>query len=572
LRPATLVLLAAGALTTLAAVIASIVRLLSSAPSPLPSPVLAVGPLLLSIGFVALWAGNRAANESHPLGRLVGWLPQSVRARGVAHGELIVLTAVVLIFILVVARQIAIGGIFGFDESIYALTARSWLEGTPNTGWSSHRSPGISVLGIAALPFGMLEAPFRSIGLLFGSVSIVACWRLARELAGPAAGLIAALAVATIPDLQRNAAAFLTDVPSAALVVIMMLLVWRRFESGSVPGAGDRRLLLIAFLAAVTFYIRYGASVPIAFLVLTVVILWPGRIIADWRMIVAAVALLFVLLAPHLVYATSLGSPWAVALSARNLAAPDYPGQALQVYMGQFPSTVAGPIAGAVAICGICAAIWRLARGRRIDRRMKAYLFLLLPALGAGLLLGIVALAQTRYVYVPLMLLVIAGSVALAGAWRRLPALLRAGSGVTALAVVMLAMLNVGSSMVAAQSASALAQRDVIVAAHRIRADALSRTPAKHPHCSVLAYHVPQLTWYSECAVFHFGYPAEAGRQALLFGPNRYLMLMDEQTIRQPDGAMLEGYLRLVDPQPMTVVRDLPSGAVAARIYRFVGP
>lgn len=618
-------LLALGGLATLAVIMAGVARLVTLS-GPIPLRLLIGAPALLALGFIALWAVVAAGRPAEhlrrpaawilgaaslalalglPLSWIIGpsgevgaferalpvagiigllaipiaglaarpplaWLRGSVGGGFATRGELAVLAVILLLFALVVVRLIAINAVFGFDESIYALTARWWVEGTPNTGWAAHRPPGISLVGILALPFGTLEAPFRVIGLLFGLGALAACWRLGRELAGPAAGLVAALAVATILDLQLNTAAFLTDVPSSALMILLMALAWRRFTADATGPRADRTLLVLAPVAALTFYVRYGAAVPIAFLLVAVALLWPTRIARSWRAVAATGALLLVLLSPHLIYATSLGSPWSIVLGSRNLAAPAYVGQALEIYVGGFFSTVAGPIAGGVAAVGLMAAVWQVAGTRRLDRRTRGYLFLLIPALGTGLLLGMLTLAQTRYVYVPIMLLVIAGAVGLTGAWRRLPHVPRAGTAVLAVAVAVIVMLNAGASMVALQAAYARTQRDVVVAAERIRADALSRSSDGEPDCSVLTYLVPEVTWYSGCSAVHFDYPARADRETLLFGANRYLLLIaGSPTLRQPQGPMLDGYLRLVDPEPIAVVRDLASGSVAARIYRF---
>ncbi len=503
---------------------------------------------------------------------LVDWSRTTVHGAFATRGELLLLGLILALFALLVIRLIAVGSILGFDESIYALTSRWWVEGTPNTGWATHRSPGISLLGIAALPFGAWEAPYRAIGLLFGLGAVIACWRLARQIGGPAAGLVAALAVASVPDFQLNSASFLTDVPSAALIVLLMLLAWRSFESARV-GVMSRDVLGLAVAAAAAFYVRYGASVPIAFVALAVLLVWSGAVVRSWRLVVATALLLVVLLVPHMTFATvTVGSPWSIALGARNLAAPAYPGQALQVYLRDFFSTVAGPIAGIVAVSGVAAAAWHVLRVRRADRLTRAYAFVLVPALGVGILLGVVALAQTRYVYVPIMLLSVAGGIGLAEVWQRLPALLRAAGAVLGISAASAIILGAAVGTVATQASHALTQRDVVEISQRIRADALSRSTDGQAHCSVLTYVVPDVTWYSGCAAYHFGYPAQPGRETQLTMANRYLLLMEGSTARQPQGDMLQGYLRLVDPAPIIVVRDLASGNIAGRVYRIRTP
>lgn len=526
---------------------------------------------LLVAAVLAGLTGATLALARPPLG---AWLRRPSLA-GASRAELLLIGGILVLFAAIVMRLIAVRPVMGFDESIYALTSRWWVSGTPNTGWSAHRSPGMSLLGIVAVPFAPAEAPFRVFGLLFGLGALAVTWRLGRELAGPAAGVAAALAVATIPDFQLNAGAFLTDVPSAALMILLMLLAWRCFETeaGVDPAGARRGLLLLAPVAAITFYVRYGAAVPIVLLVATVLLLWPGRIWRWWRSVLVTAALLVVLLVPHMIYATSLlGAPWSIALSARNLAAPAYLGQALQIYLSQFFTTVAGPIAGALAVAGIAGAAFHLLARRRLDRLSRAYLFVLLPALSVGLLLGLVTLAQTRYIYVPLILLAVAGGLAIAPLWRRLPTLPRIGTATLAFVAIAIAMLNAGTTMVAAQAAYARTQRDIVIASERIRADALDSGPGGHLDCSVLAYPVPAVTWYSGCATFHFGYPAQPGRDALLTGPHRYLVLLSGTTVRQPQGPMLDGYLRLVEPQPFATVDDQAAGGVAVRIYRFRTP
>jgi hypothetical protein len=507
--------------------------------------------------------------------RAAAWLAAPAAHRmAVPRGELLLLAAILLLFALIVVRLIAIRMILGFDESIYALTTRAWMAGTPNTGWAAHRSPGISILGLIPWVLGGADAAFRVIGLLFALGGLVVAWGIGRRLAGPAAGLLGALAIACIPDLQLNASLFLTDVPSTALVLLLVFLSWRAFEERTVaPGTSTRLLLLLAPVAAAAFYVRYGASLPILFVAVAALLAWPRRAAASWRGLLLSGGLLGVLLLPHLIEAARLlGSPWAIALSARNLAAPDYPGQALGVYWRDFFSTVAGPFAGTLAIAGPLALLWRVVARRRWDRLTRAYLFLLLPAVAVGLILGEVALAQTRYIYVPLVLLAVAGAVAVAEALHGLRRQLRLPMVGLAVAVGTVIMLASGVGTVASQAAYAPGQRYLIEAAEQIRADALRQDPGSpEPQCAVLTYLVPEVTWYSGCAAYHFSLPPVAGREELLRAPLRYLLLLSGDRDRQPQGALLDYYLALVEPQPFATVPNA-RGQTAARIYRFRVP
>jgi hypothetical protein len=110
------------------------------------------------------------------------------------------LGAIAAVFMLAAAVVVVVGPPFTWDEAVYALTSRHWLGDGPGTGWGPHRPPIISVLGMIPVALGFSqEAAFRSIGLAFGGGLIGATWFLARGLAGPLAGVGAALAVAAAP-------------------------------------------------------------------------------------------------------------------------------------------------------------------------------------------------------------------------------------------------------------------------------------------------------------------------------------------------------------------------------------
>jgi hypothetical protein len=538
-----------------AVLLADRLDLVPSAPGLGP---VAWGLLISAAGVIAATPAAVAAVRHAPRARDWWQRPLPGQAALASRGELVLLVGVLAFFALPVIRLIAIGQTFGFDEAIYALTARSWVEGTPNTGWSTHRSPGISVLGIPALA-APSEAAFRTIGLLFGLGALIAAWRLGRRLAGPGAGLLAAFVIATIPELQLNTGLFLTDVPSAAILLVLMVVAWTALEQDPSP----RRLMWLAPIAAAAFYVRYGAAVPIAFIAATIVLLWPARLLAAWRYTLATAILLLLLLLPHFIPATFItGTPWGVAMGARGLAAPDYLGQALEGYVRQFPSGLAGPIAGIFMTLGILAWPARLLASGWRARESRALTFLVLPALAIGTLLGLVTLAQTRYIFLPLMLLCIAGAVAAVSLASTLGAAWRRAATVALLLSVTVVGLDGSSDMVARQAAYAPTQWKVIDAAVAIREDAAGG-------CSVLSYAVPHVTWYSGCETYHFGFPPVAGRERLLEGEHRYLLLFLGARERQPSGALLEEYLALAEPEPFAVIIDHVSGEPGAVVYRM---
>ena len=482
-------------------------------------------------------------------------------ASGVASpGEALALGAALLAFALPVARSILLEPIFFFDEAIYANTARSWLEGTPNSGWSEHRSPGISVLGLPAVPIGR-ELAFRLVGLLAGIATVLVAWALARRLGGRAVGMIAAFAVATIPAMTYNSSFFLTDVPSTAVVLLLMLVAWNELEERPAP---SRRLLWLAPIAASAFYIRYGASVPILAITLTAILLWHRSLLRWWRLTLATAALFGVLLVPHLVQSTLLtGSPVGIARMAQSLASPAYPGEALTRYLSWIPGYFAGPVGDSLLIIGLLS--WPVALG--VDglraRIGRAQTFLLLPAVAQFAVLGWTALPISRYVLVAMVLAVVAGALALGHLTRRLSWPSRQALTTAGILVTLVVGLAAVAVTVRREAARARTGDELITAARLVAADAGGES------CAILGYPPPELAWYSACAVEHFAFPPAEDRDQLLRAERRYLLLTVNDHPRYPSGALRQRYRALADEDPMAIVDDVPDGRPAFEIYRL---
>lgn len=487
--------------------------------------------------------------------------------------ELSGLAAIALLFGAFAVRHVAIGGLMSWDEAVYALTARHWLEGTPITGWALHRSPGMPVLGLLSLLVAESDAAMRAWGVLFGVGLVVVTWAVARRAAGPLAGLLAAGAVATVGDLHADAARYLTDVPATALLLGLVGVILWQLDRPDGPGRG---LLLASVVAALAFYVRYGASVAIVLVGLTALVAWWDRFRARPWLAVAAVALLVLLLVPHVVPAVREGgTPWAIALSARNLASPAYPGEALGTYLGIFTGRLAGPVAAALAwlaVIGWGVSLVDLAVRRRIRRGTRVLTLLVVPALVQGLLLGVVALPQTRYVFFPIVLLVLAGAIVLVAAASAIGRRLRiesdrrlvAALGGLAVVGLLVAAAWGGVPRVGSAARASVSQLDVLDIAAAIRDDADGRS------CAVLTYFVPDVTWYSGCAGYNFGVPPRTGRESLLTEQRRYLLLFTgDAGGLQPSGDARAYYVGLADGPPIATVSDRGSGKPAAEIYRL---
>jgi hypothetical protein len=328
----------------------------------------------------------------------------------------------------------------------------------------------------------------------------------------------------------------------------------------------SRGLLWLAPIAAAAFYVRYGASVPILLVAITAAILWHRKLWAAWRLSLATVGLLLLLLLPHLVQSTlTTGSPWGIARMAQSLAASGSPARTLLTYLGLIPAGFAGVVGGVLIILALAAWPVLVRRSEWRDPAARGHTFIMLPAVGQILLLGLVAMAGIRYVLLPIMLLVIAGSVvAVRLAHRLIEPSRRAMAAAVVIAAVVIG-LGTAAVEVRGRSAHAPTQYDIIDAAHLIRDDAGGEP------CSILGYPPPQITWYSGCATHHFGFPPVAGQEGALDTARRYLILDMGGSDRYPSGALRAEYRSLADGGPIATVNDRVSGAPALEIYRIPG-
>lgn len=537
----------------------------------LPTPFGAAALAVFAIG-LGLWGVSSSGDRSPMPGGILrpdalrAWwtAPAWPSAPGLARWELALLGVILLLFGLVGSRLITVGATLGWDESVYAVRARSWVAATPSTGWAIYRSPGMAVVGTVAVVAGGSETSFRVFGLIAGFGVLLGAWWLCRSIAGPAAGLLVALVLAGFPELQFQSSLFLTDVPATAVLLGLTAVVWRQCESGAVTW----RLAAIAGpAAAAAFYLRYGSALPLVLVPIAALFVWWRILVGQRAVLLAGTGLVLLLLVPHFMESTlKTGTPWGVLMRAFEVSVPPYRGQPeasasifgiARQLMSDFtywPSTT-------LAAAGIGAAAMVIVRGRRDDRLWRGCTFLLVPALGQILVTGSAFHAEMRYYLFPIALLLAAGSVTAVTAWRALS--LRWQVPVAQLIVIggLLVVMRAGVAHVQTQTAVAPGGRVLVLAAEAIRDDAGA-------DCSVLTYLVPQVTWYSGCATYPFGLPPRGGLGATLPGEDRYLLIFAGNRDDQPSGSTLADYLQAVEPSPIATIRD-QAGEPIATIYSF---
>jgi 4-amino-4-deoxy-L-arabinose transferase-like glycosyltransferase len=151
------------------------------------------------------------------------------------------------------------------DEAVYVGQGLG-LAGDPS--WAAVRAhPPLLGLLLELVPGGTTgEVGPRTVSVVLGLVAVVVAGLLGRELAGWAAGVLAAGAVAVMPyhaDVTRQA---LVEVPMATLAAVGLLLVVRSARTGS-----DRLLEPAAVVLGVATLAKETALLTVAAVVLAVI-------------------------------------------------------------------------------------------------------------------------------------------------------------------------------------------------------------------------------------------------------------------------------------------------------------
>ncbi|HET7487101.1 MAG TPA: glycosyltransferase family 39 protein [Acidimicrobiales bacterium] len=473
--------------------------------------------------------------------------------------EPVALALILGAFTAAVVSVLRVRSAFEYDEAVYAVRARGWVQHTPLSGWDPHRGPALSALGTVALWFGNGDNALRIVGLLSGLAAVAACWWLGRSVYGPVTAVVGAAAFATSAELQARSGQFLTDVPAAAVLLAAMAVLWWQLETRSEP---DRRLLLVAPLVAFAFYLRYGSVLPIGAIALVGGLLWWHRLRRRPRWPLATAGLLAVLLVPHAVYAWRLcGTPWGVVSFTSRFAASHRTGigDALFDYVHGLPSRLFGRMAGTLMLAGLAFAVvtaWRSRRGGRPDPAWRGAVFLAVPATIQIVALGMSEPAQARFLLLPVALLTIAGARAAVCVAEALP---RPGRQAAAAgAVVLLAMaLQSGSARALTQTRQSGSWREVIRATGRAM-----RARAGGP-CAAVSVGVPMMSWYSHCAVTPYGVVPAAGGTRFLVAVDRYRVRVSPEVAAPYDLA--------ADPTPLAVVRPGTGSKGSAVVRRLTG-
>jgi hypothetical protein len=435
--------------------------------------------------------------------------------------EWVALALITLVYLAIAGLSVRRGPPLGWDESVYALRARDFVDGVAPLGyWDDFRAPGLSWLGHLWWVEGREATLLRLLVAGFGLGLVGVTWLLARHLFGRRAGLVAAGGVAVTPPLLLAATQVWPDVPGAAVGLLAIALFV--FSTG-----GERPswwvLCVVPAVAAAT-YLRFGAPLPIA-IGLLVVAVWRRRVLVRGvaPVAVAGLAATAAVAAILVVPALSGGgsSPLGAIGSLHDgwfAGFADYAGLGHQVL----------PAAVVLALVGVVAA-WGFAGAAGIDR--GALGAAVAVGLGTALAIAVVLHGEVRYLAPAYPWLWIGGAPGLERLGRGIP------GRVSPVAVALLLLALAAAAVGAAQERNRAASQNL--QALRRASEAIAEEAGGRP-CLVVTRRLPQVMWYSGCDARLFDL-----RQVRLpesaDGPA--FMLFFEGDSREPQGALRAAYL-----------------------------
>jgi hypothetical protein len=387
--------------------------------------------------------------------------------------------------------------ILGADESVYATKARSWIETAPADQFEIYRPIAMPVIGWAILQFDSSESALRLFGVVTGALAAGALFALIALVTNiPLAVATTALVVSSYLFL-RQSPLFLNDVASSGLLFACLVLVYRHYLSRGTTVS----IYAVAPLAALAFYLRYGAITPLAVIAIMTVLLLLARFLRTssefihvQRTLVVGIALLL----PHLAYSfITTKSFFGIIDAADRAAHRTYMGEGLIQYIRWLPGEIGGLPLGICALVGTMVVIVLLAVPHWRDRYI-GIVWLGCIGLATFILTGLFTHAEPRYVFFPMALL---AGVGVAGTYYG-AARLHMGAGYLVLCIVFAASLYFGVGHY--QRAYALFENERTSAnnaAYRATLQAIAdRTSGA---CSIwTALNRPRASWYTKCHLF----------------------------------------------------------------------
>jgi len=295
--------------------------------------------------------------------------------------------------------------IFGPDESVYLTKARSWLMGTPADQWGIYRPIGMPVLGWILLHFDDSERFLRLSGVMWGALSSIAIFFLFRRLTNLWVAICVSMLAATSTVFLLQAPTFLDDIPSSALLFLLLLVIYMHYQSAG----KNNSIYLAAPLAASAFYMRYGVATMLAVIAVASALILLPRFVkkpdSEWRKLALTGIATFVLFVPHFIYSEiATKSFLGVLQKAGRSAHRAYLGDGLVQYIQWLPDQIGGWAMDISAIVGVAVFIV-VACAPGLRKEFPGLLWLGAIGFGSFFLTGLLVHAEQRYIFFPMVLL-----------------------------------------------------------------------------------------------------------------------------------------------------------------------
>jgi|GEM_PF-7000250 len=368
------------------------------------------------------------------------WLRHSRRSM------IFALAAAIFVGVFVLVRLLYVGHPLDWDESVYAVKVMSWVHGTPSESFSLYRPIGVPAIAWLFSFFAQPEVPslgqvtswssyqqglessailLRFFGGFFAAVAATLLFLLVSRMSSVLIGF-ATVAVSVTSFLFLSQAPLLSnDIAAAGLLLGTMLCIWRHYRSGG----RDRFLYGAVLFAALAFYVRYGVGLYLSVIFFATVILFmmqaygrdDDRVRTDGERFyfnhsLKSLVLFVALLLPHFLYSMLLfgRDPLGILRLAGRAAERSYFGEGLVDYALLLPEVLVSPVTRGLVALGLVGT-FALFFVRRFDlffvphREYRALYWSASIALSCLLLVGLLVHGEPRYLFFPLLLLIMIG-------------------------------------------------------------------------------------------------------------------------------------------------------------------
>lgn len=421
----------------------------------------------------------------------------------------------------------------GHDEARYALSAQHWLAGEPPRWF--YAPVGMRYLALPGVLAGGGELALRIAPAILALGFVLAAAALARIVAGAACAAWTCVVLAASASFGKRATELLSDLPATGCLLAGIAIL----AAELVRDGGPRwRLVLAAPCFAAAFYLRYGSVVPIAVIAGAAILVGGRAIVRRPLPVLGAIALFAALLVPHVLLARELTGSALGILNDRHDVSDAPPGESLLVYLTANPFTYYG-IATAVALVAGLAAIhrWR-------DRHVR---LLWLIGVGDIVALGLLPIAQVRYIFPGIALLCILGVAAILRWTAAARPPVRRAVAACACAIAAASWIVVAVTSWRQDESRRAIMRGTLVAVAAIRDD------ARGAPCLAVGRRTTQLEWYSGCRTEYW---TDVDQIAQL----RVYLVYEPDSGRQPDVAAQPGTPRVIAERDGVIVMRLEPG------------